>query len=106
LAETTKMNLYALAQQDVAHPTLARYAQIGRLLPSAQAGWTDDQAIQALVELLFDWQKRFDLPSLSTFGMASDDVPAIVANSRGNSMKTNPVVLSDAQLSEILLACL
>lgn len=106
LAETTQVNIDALRQVNPAHLSLNRYAQIGRFLPKAQASWTDDQAIQALVDLLFEWQARFALPNLSAFGMRSEDIARVVANSRGNSMKTNPVVLSDTQLGDILQSCL
>jgi alcohol dehydrogenase len=106
LAETTRANLHALAAEDVQHPALARYAQIGRLLPDAQPDWDDAQANVHLLNRLFAWQAAFSLPTLADFGMTAADIARVVANSRGNSMKTNPVFLSDAVLGDILTACL
>jgi alcohol dehydrogenase len=42
-------------------------------------------------------------PPLSKYGVTEADIPKIVANSRGSSMKTNPIVLTDAEIGEILL---
>jgi alcohol dehydrogenase len=101
LAETTTANIHALEVLDKHHPTLARYADIGRILMD-QPMLTDHAATQALVAQLHQWQQAFNLPCLSDFGMTAAGIGLVVANSRGNSMKTNPVVLSDAVLSEIL----
>jgi alcohol dehydrogenase len=35
--------------------------------------------------------------------MTSADFPLIVANSRGSSMQTNPIVLTDAEINAILV---
>jgi alcohol dehydrogenase len=42
------------------------------------------------------------LPRLSAYGVAEADIPRIVANSRGSSMKTNPVVLTDEEIGRIV----
>jgi alcohol dehydrogenase len=34
--------------------------------------------------------------------MGEADVPRVVANSRGSSMKTNPIVLTDAEIEGLL----
>jgi alcohol dehydrogenase len=44
------------------------------------------------------------LPRLSALGVAAADEARIVANSRGSSMKTNPVELTDAEIGQILQA--
>ena len=44
------------------------------------------------------------LPRLSRYGIGASDLPRIVAASRGSSMKTNPIELSDAELTQILAA--
>jgi alcohol dehydrogenase len=63
-------------------------------------------ALMMLVETLRQWQEAFKLPNLSFFGMSEGDIPRVVVNSRGNSMKTNPVWLSDEVLAAILQRCL
>jgi alcohol dehydrogenase len=105
LAETTRQNINALMQNAVTSVALARYADIGRLLlddPTIK----EESALILLVEQLQQWQDVFKLPRLADFGMTTADVARVVANSRGNSMKTNPVVLSDTVLSDILYKCL
>jgi len=56
-----------------------------------------------LVDKLKNWTERLALPKLSVYGMQSSDLDKVVANSRGSSMKTNPIVLTDAELRELLL---
>ncbi len=51
---------------------------------------------------LTEWTKRLDLPRLSAYGMTAADIPRVVANCRGSSMKTNPVVLNDEEVARIL----
>jgi len=36
--------------------------------------------------------------------MHAADIPRVVANCRGSSMKTNPIVLTDEEVAEILEA--
>jgi alcohol dehydrogenase len=66
----------------------------------------DAAARAALVGLLEDWRVRLEVAPLSNFGIGEKDIPAIVADSRGSSMKTNPVVLTDAEVAAILRASL
>ena len=44
------------------------------------------------------------VPGLASRGVTADAFPAIVAESRGSSMKTNPVTLTDRELTAILAA--
>jgi alcohol dehydrogenase len=45
---------------------------------------------------------RLGVPGLSAFGMGREHIAAVVADSPGSSMQTNPVLLTDAELSNIL----
>ncbi|MBD3671112.1 MAG: iron-containing alcohol dehydrogenase [Gammaproteobacteria bacterium] len=101
VAEATAVNLAALAERLPNSPARARYAEIGRLL-QGQEGIDDEAARQSLVDLLREWTQKLALPSLSEYGVTSDDIPRIVANSRGNSMKTNPLVLTDEEIAEVV----
>jgi hypothetical protein len=38
--------------------------------------------------------------------MRREDIPAVVADSPGSSMRTNPVALTDAELAEVLSSAL
>ena len=104
LAECTAMNIEQLQAQQPESESLARYATIGRLLMQDPT-ISDASALVLLVEKLRQWHQAFALPSLSHFGLNQHEIPRVVANARGNSMKTNPVLLSDVQLTEILNAC-
>jgi len=44
------------------------------------------------------------LPQLHAYGIQQSDLPTVVANCRGSSMKTNPIVLTDAEIHQVLLA--
>ena len=46
--------------------------------------------------------EALDVPPLSAFEMTEADIPLIVADSPGSSMRTNPVALTDAELTAIL----
>ena len=60
--------------------------------------------LYALVERLEFLTGEMALPVLSSMGMQASDIPRVVANCRGSSMKTNPVVLSDDEVAGILQA--
>jgi alcohol dehydrogenase len=101
VAACTEANLRALRQHAPGSPALGKYAELGRLLAQVP-GLHDAAACAALLRILADWTQRLALPRLAAFGMTSDDIPRVVAHCRGSSMKTNPVVLSDDELAEIL----
>jgi alcohol dehydrogenase class IV len=101
LAAATRVNIDALLMRDPGHPALAKYADVGRLL-SACPALDDKAAHHTLLQQLDDWTTQLQLPALSSFGITQADVSQIVANSRGSSMKTNPVPLTDAEIEAIL----
>lgn len=101
VAACTAKNIEVLQQRMPESPALVRYAQAGRLLVN-QPDMNEAQARAALVELLENWTSRLNLPRLSHFGMRPSDIPKVVANCRGSSMKTNPIVLCDEEVAEIL----
>jgi len=103
LAEATRVNIEALAARAPTHGALEKYAKLGRLLnPQAPPG--HDAAHVALLSTLQDWTRVLELPRLGHFGVTAADIPRIVANSRGSSMKTNPVLLEDAEIARIVAA--
>jgi len=76
---------------------------VGRLL-SKQGQLEQDAAHTALIEMLEVWTRALRLPTLAHYGVTPADIPRIVANSRGSSMKTNPVLLEDSDIAAILAA--
>ncbi|WP_334186859.1 iron-containing alcohol dehydrogenase [Noviherbaspirillum sp.] len=103
VAEATATNIHALRARDPQSPALKKYAGVARLL-SESAEPDDHAACDALIDLLRIWTEQLRLPRLNAFGMRHDDLPKVVANSRGGSMRTNPIVLNDGELTQLLLA--
>lgn len=101
VAACTKMNIRALKQRMPDSPALKKYARVGKVLVRRMS-IGDEDGCDALLELLATWTRRLELPLLSEFRMTQADIPRVVANCRGSSMKTNPIALTDAEVSEIL----
>ncbi len=106
LAIVTEANIRALSAREGASPALARYAQLGRVLADLPAAAPDDEARSALVTTLRGWTATLGVRGLAAYRLDGAAIPAIVADARGSSMRTNPVVLTDEELSEILRASL
>jgi alcohol dehydrogenase len=102
VAEATRINIEVLKARESTNPALVKYAHAGRLL--ARQAFSDDEAHVALVETLVDWTRRLKLQRLGEYGVTEADIPRIVANSRGSSMKTNPIVLTDEEIASIVRA--
>ncbi len=102
VAEATRINVQAMRGRDAGNPALSRYAAVGRLL--ARQGLSDEDAIRGLLGTLEDWTRRLKLPLLAAYAVKESDIDRIVANSRGSSMKTNPVALTDNEIAQIIRA--
>ena len=105
LSAATWVNIAALEARDPGSVALSRYATVAWLL-TGRAARDDTETRAALVPELESWRARLGVPRLSSFGIAVSDIPAIVADSRGSSMKTNPIALTDGEIAEILRASL
>ncbi|MCX7627311.1 MAG: iron-containing alcohol dehydrogenase [Methylophilaceae bacterium] len=103
VAACTAMNIRALRQRQPDSVALRKYAHVGKILARDMA-LDDADGCAVLVQTLEDWTRRLSLPPLSAHGMRAEDIPRVVAHCRGSSMKTNPVVLTDAEVAEILEA--
>jgi len=102
-ATATAINIEAMEAREPDNAALPKYAEIGRRF-AMQKGLNGKDAREFLVSTLRQWQEQLGLPRLSAYRIASADFPRIVANSRGSSMKTNPVVLSDEEIARVLVA--
>jgi alcohol dehydrogenase class IV len=101
VAVATQVNINSMQAREPQNPALDRYARVSEILCERRHR-SRDTAWLALVELLTDWTKRMQLPGLTRYGITRGDFEHIVAHARGSSMKTNPVVLTDAELHAIL----
>ena len=105
MAAATEINIRVLEEREPDNPALAKYARIGRLFHGKKS--IDNVAARVfLVRILKEWTARMNVPSLGAYGIREADLDLIVANSRGSSMKTNPIVLTNEEVREILLHCL
>ncbi len=102
VAAATEVNIHALRHREPQHPALEKYARLGELF--LQRPFADlEDAQDALVACLEKWTREMNLPSLQALGVGQNDLDRVVANSRGSSMKTNPIVLTDAEIKSILV---
>jgi alcohol dehydrogenase class IV len=98
LALVMETNLNALRSRLPASPAIARYTEVARLLTGDSTG---------LAEAGIDWVRQlcdsFNIKPLKEYGLNPDDFLAVVAQSqKANSMKGNPLSLTDSELLSIL----
>jgi alcohol dehydrogenase class IV len=106
LAAATAANVAALEAREPTSLALPRFAHLGRLLGRLRDTAPHDLARAALVATLAEWTRRLGVPGLATWGIDEVAIPAVVADGRGSSMRTNPIVLTDDELAGILRASL
>lgn len=103
VAAATAVNIRVLRAREPENVALNKYAQVGRLLVGKPL-LSREEAWEQLVSILGDWTQWMQLPRLHAYGIQQSDLPTVVANCRGSSMKTNPIVLTDAEIHQVLLA--
>jgi alcohol dehydrogenase len=101
VATCTAVNIEALRARAPDSVALDKYAEAAAILcggpfRSREAAW------EALVNLLAEWTQRLELPRLGDYGLQAGGLDHVVAHSRGSSMKTNPLVLTDAEIRTCL----
>lgn len=96
------VNLKALREREPQSPALMRFTELGQILtgnPQAQA----EDGIAWLKAL----SAAFKIPPLTSYGLQKPFFLAVTAQAkRANSMKGNPLELTDAELTAILTAAL
>ena len=103
VAEATRINIEALRARMPDSTALTKYAIVGRLL-ARDPHLSNQDALTALISTLENWTQAMALPRLSAFSIDEEAIPPLVANGRGSSMKTNPIVLTDAEIAALLRA--
>jgi alcohol dehydrogenase len=101
VATATQINIRAMLEREPDNPALIKYAQAAEILCERRFK-TPETAWDALIELLNAWTEHLELSKLSHYGLQREDLDHVVAHSRGSSMKTNPIVLTDAEIFTIL----
>lgn len=101
VAAATEVNIQAMQAREPNNSALIKYARVARMLTN-QSDLDDSNALVTLTKLLSDWSEILKLPRLHQYGIKETDFTKIVANSRGSSMQTNPIVLTDKEITTIL----
>lgn len=101
VAEATRVNIEVMRERDANNPALMKYARLAEILCERRLR-EPEQAWQALLELLYSWTERMHLPRLSQYGLNNTGLDHVVNHSRGSSMKTNPIDLTDNEIRRIL----
>ncbi len=95
-----EMNIRALMERDRDSLALGRYADIARVVSGEYLEFNGSAWAAALA-------KELEIPKLSEYGVTREDIPVIVEKSKNaSSMKGNPVVLTDDELTEIMIRAL
>jgi alcohol dehydrogenase class IV len=92
-------NLHAIQDRTPGLQVLERFTEVSRLLTGTPDASAED-GIHWLQQLCADLK----ISSLASYGVSAEDFPAIVSQSRkASSMKGNPIELTDAELTSILV---
>ena len=102
LAAATEMNINAMLEREPDNAAIKRYARVSEVLSQRRFKSTSE-ALDKLVELLQQWTYDLQLEKLSRYGLESSALDHVVEHSRGSSMKTNPIVLTDEEIKAILV---
>lgn len=101
VATATEINIRAMLAREPDNPALTKYTRLGEVLCKRRYRGPQE-AREALVQHLSEWTERLGLPSLSRYGLIASGIGDMVAHARGSSMETNPIVLSDEEIRELV----
>ena len=94
LPQVMAANLGALRSRDSTHPAVGRYAEIAQLLTGRS-----NAGVEWVVWLASD----FKIPKLGAYGLKPLHIAELVEKSRNaSSMKANPVVLTNEELTAVV----
>jgi alcohol dehydrogenase class IV len=96
LAPTIRVNWEALSRRAPGSPALARYREVFRIVSPG------DPTAEGAAALLDGLRRSLGVPPLGAARVRPADLEAVVEGSRGGSMRGNPIVLTDAELTSIL----
>lgn len=102
VSEAVDMNIHIMLQRDPTNPALDKYATLGDVI-SQQRCNDKHKSWEVLNATLQRWTDIMQLPKLGDFGLTAAGLDKVIANSRGSSMKTNPIVMTDEEIRALLL---
>lgn len=98
MAVANEMTVRELRIISRVHPSLKKYAVLGRIFSGSQRKG-DDYHIDSFIGFLHEITDRLDLPRLAAYGIVTEDLAVIAAKS---DVKNNPAELPVGIMSEIL----
>ncbi len=102
LPPVMSINVRALAHREPGHPALAKYDEVASILTGSAAARAAD-AVRWVQELA----RELHIPPLAAYGVSAEHVPELVQmTAAASSTKANPIVLTPAELTEILEAAI
>jgi alcohol dehydrogenase class IV len=100
LPSVMRVNARALASRAPDGPALARLREVAALVTSRS-----DATIEDGLAWIADLCRALEIPGLARYGLTPTHVPELVAKARlANSMKGNPIALTDEELTDIATA--
>ena len=98
LPHVTAINVKALQGRGDTNGVLGRYRECAQILTGNPGATVAD-----LVAWLEELGAALAIPPLSTYGLTTDDFPLLIQkSSKASSMKGNPLVLTDDEMTKIL----
>lgn len=98
LPKVLRANINAIRDREPHHPALQRFIELARLLTGRP-----DATIEAGLGWMDELVESFQIPALHTYGLQASDIGSILPKARrASSMQGNPIVLTDAELRNIL----
>ncbi|MFV0428148.1 MAG: iron-containing alcohol dehydrogenase [Arachnia sp.] len=97
-----RVNLRALRERDPASSAVARFGEIAGILTGEAEASAEDG-----IEWVQRLRAELGVPRLGAYGIGEADVAALVRKAKvASSTKGNPIVLSDQELADVLVAAL
>ncbi|MDP2223724.1 MAG: iron-containing alcohol dehydrogenase [Nitrosomonas sp.] len=102
VASATRVNIHSMLTREPDNRALTKYVQVAEIL--CQKNFSKSAAaFTALIDLLTAWTDELALPRLAHYGLQESGFDKVIANCRGSSMKTNPIVLKNEEIKQIML---
>ncbi|VAW62442.1 Alcohol dehydrogenase [hydrothermal vent metagenome] len=101
VAQATKMNIELMLQREPTNLALDKYAVLGDVI-THQHCKNKHESRALLCETLQHWTDVMHIPKLGEFGLTEAGLDDVIANSRGSSMQTNPIKMTDREIRELL----
>ena len=80
------------------HPALKKFAHAGVALCGCDASGVQD-ACDRLIDVLFEWSDKLNIPRLGAYGITEANLDKIVAEAEN---RYNPVPLDDIEMKRVL----